>query len=337
MLATAAEMLALVALIFAAPRIARAFDLGRVGRGVMTGLVAAVVLWAVAFPFALVEHWWSRRYGLARDDYGTWLLETSATLSGEVVGMAILLTIVMLLAGWLPSGWWLVAAPVFAVIAAVFTLAYVFVAPVGTRAVADRALAADIRELAEKQGVAGTKVRVEEVSDSTPAINAAAVGLGPFDLVLLWDTLLRLDDGPVKVVTAHEFAHIAKEHVAKGLAWSALLSFPFLLFVSVATRWRGGVGRPEAVPATLLALSVAGLLIAPLGNAISRRYEAEADWVALQTTRDPQAARALFAKFVTLDLADPTPPGWERTLLGTHPSVADRLAMVEAWERRERR
>ena len=335
--ATAAELLALVGLVFVGPRIARAFDLGRVGQGVMTGLVAAVVLWTVTFPFALVEHWWSRRYGLALDGYGLWLLETAATLSGEVVGITILLTILMLLAGWLPTRWWLVAAPVFVAIGAVFTLAYALLAPVGTRPVADDALAADIRELAREQGVAGTKVRVEEVSDWTPAINAEAVGLGPVDVVLLWDTLLRLDDDAVKVVTAHEFAHIAKEHVAKGLGWSALIAFPFLLFVALATRWRGGVARPEAVPVTLLALALAGLLVAPFGNAISRRYEAEADWVALQTTRDPEAARELFTKFVTLDLVQPRPPGWSQALLGSHPTVADRLAMVEAWERREGR
>ena len=37
--------------------------------------------------------------------------------------------------------------------------------------------------------------------------------------------------------------------------------------------------------------------------------EAEADWKALQTTRDPAAARGLFVGFGETSLANPDPPG----------------------------
>jgi STE24 endopeptidase len=76
--------------------------------------------------------------------------------------------------------------------------------------------------------------------------------------------------------------------------------------------------------------------LTPAQNAISRHYEAEADWIALEATRDPNSARQLFAGFVSTDLADPTPSFWEEQLFGSHPSVADRIAMTQAWQQRNR-
>ena len=62
--------------------------------------------------------------------------------------------------------------------------------------------------------------------------------------------------------------------------------------------------------------------------------EAEADWVALETTRDPDAARRLWQGFARQALADPSPPTWSYLLVDTHPSMAKRVAMVDAWSER---
>ena len=80
-----------------------------------------------------------------------------------------------------------------------------------------------------------------------------------------------------------------------------------------------------------------GLLLTPLGNAISRRYEAEADWIALQTTRDPSSGRGMFKAFTTVDLAQPNPPFWSYVFLDDHPTTMQRLSMIRAWERRNGR
>jgi Zn-dependent protease with chaperone function len=63
--------------------------------------------------------------------------------------------------------------------------------------------------------------------------------------------------------------------------------------------------------------------------------EAEADWMALRTTRDPAAARQLFRDFSTTALEQPSPPTWSYLLQSNHPTVAQRIAMVEAWRRRQ--
>jgi STE24 endopeptidase len=92
--------------------------------------------------------------------------------------------------------------------------------------------------------------------------------------------------------------------------------------------------RPEVVPFALLVLTLLGLVLTPAANVVSRRYEAEADWMALQATRDPEGAREVFTKFTELDLAQPRPPGWAYVFLETHPTVVQRIAMANAWEAR---
>jgi STE24 endopeptidase len=73
------------------------------------------------------------------------------------------------------------------------------------------------------------------------------------------------------------------------------------------------------------------LLALPLQNVITRRLEAEADWVALETAREPEAAERLFVRLGTTSLSDPSPPTWSYLLSQTHPTLMQRIAMAEAW------
>jgi STE24 endopeptidase len=138
----------------------------------------------------------------------------------------------------------------------------------------------------------------------------------------------------VKVVIAHELGHAKREHVLKSIGWYALFAFPGAWIISRVTRRRGGMGEPAAVPLALLTLVVLELLALPLQNAITRHMEAEADWRALQTTRDPRDAESLFRKFVPITLEDPSPPTWEYLLGENHPTIDQRIAMVRAWQAR---
>jgi STE24 endopeptidase len=175
---------------------------------------------------------------------------------------------------------------------------------------------------------------VQEIGDLTEAPNAFAAGLGPSRRVVLWDTLLEppFDRDEVRVVIAHEYGHHESQHIWKGLAWYALISLPLLFVVArVARRW-GGLYQPRAVPVALLTLVAVSLVVQPLDNLITRRMEMEADWVALETTKDPGAARELFEEFADTALQDPDPPEWAHLWFDTHPSIVDRIAEATAWE-----
>ncbi|MGH3040399.1 MAG: M48 family metalloprotease, partial [Gaiellaceae bacterium] len=91
----------------------------------------------------------------------------------------------------------------------------------------------------------------------------------------------------------------------------------------------GGLG-PRLVPLGLAFVFAYLLVTQPLANVVSRRYEAEADWLALQATRDPESGIGLEQRFVTTGLADPDPPAWVTYWLGTHPTPMRRIAMAES-------
>jgi len=72
----------------------------------------------------------------------------------------------------------------------------------------------------------------------------------------------------------------------------------------------------------------------PFQNAVSRRYEAEADWRALQVTRDSRSMQGLFEGFQETSLQEPNPPVWAYVMFDTHPTLMQRIAMAEAYEER---
>ncbi|MDX6546673.1 MAG: endopeptidase, partial [Gaiellales bacterium] len=72
-------------------------------------------------------------------------------------------------------------------------------------------------------------------------------------------------------------------------------------------------------------------LLLPVENLLSRRIEAEADWVGLRATRDPQGMRSLQRQLALSGLSNPDPPGWAVWLLFDHPPVMDRIAVARAY------
>ena len=136
----------------------------------------------------------------------------------------------------------------------------------------------------------------------------------------------------MRVVTAHELGHIAHHHILKRVGWLMLFLLPAAALVALFTKPRGGLARPEAVPVALFVFVLLQLLTTPLMNIVSRREEAEADWSALKATRDPTAARSLFRELAKTSLANPDPPTWSYVLFADHPTIVQRIAMVDAWQ-----
>lgn len=316
---------------------ARESAAGRIGTGMLLGMLGLGLVWLFQIGFGLAQLWWQRRHDLSEQGYVEWLLEDWWALGAEFLFVCLALVIVMGLAGPLRNWWWVAAAPAFVGLAVLFAFLLPFLLTSETTVAPDPELAADARRIAAQQGVEGVPVRVEEVSGYTKLPNAYAAGLGPSRKVVLWDTLLdgRFADEEVLVVVAHEYAHHARDHIWKLAAWFALFAVPGAGLVALATRRRGGMREPEAVPLGLFVFIVLQLLAQPVFNEFSRRLEAEADWQALQTTRDPDAAIGLFEEFTRIGLEDPEPPGWAYILQATHPSVMERIAMAEAWRARQ--
>jgi STE24 endopeptidase len=331
-----AQVIALVVLALRAPRLVRTMGLGRIGAGVIVAMLVLVTLWFVSLPFGFAQQWWDARHGLAPHDYVSWLVAPWASLTFEALFALIGVATVLGLAGRFGERWWLIGAPIVVVISAAFALLFGYVAQIGTHPLHNVQVRNEVQVLEHREGVTGTPIHVQDVSSYTHEANAYANGVGPSANVILWNTLLdgRFTNGEVRFVLAHELGHVAHRHILKGIGWTALFVLPILWLVTLVARLRGGIADPGALPFALLALVVLGFLAAPFENVVSRRYESEADWSALKATNDPASGRKLFVDFQRTSLQEPDPPTWDYLWLETHPTLAQRIAMTEAWIRR---
>ncbi len=339
LLSTIATIVALVVLVRRLPRHVQGIGLGRIGSAVIVGMIMLVTLWFVSLPFGLVSLWWDHHWGLGPFNVLAWLDAQRYSLGASAIFGLVTIVVVVGLAGRFGRRWWIPAAPFFVLIATLFAFVSGWLLALDTHALPRNSeLRRDVARLERVEGVEGTPVHIQKVSDWTDQANAYAVGFGPSTNVVLWDTLVddRFSRGEVNVVIAHELGHVKSHHIPKALLWFALIAFPAAFLVAELTQRRGGLQDPANLPYAFLVLTVAGLLAAPLENYVSRRYEAEADWRALRATDDPRSMRRLFQRFEETSLQEPNPPTWEYLWQENHPTLMQRIAMAERYRERNR-
>jgi STE24 endopeptidase len=301
----------------------------------LLGMLGFAIVWIAQLPFGLAAVWWERRHDVSELGYLEYVVSSWLALGGIFLFICVAIGIVMALAGPLGNRWWIVGAPVFVGLGLLFA----FVSPfllTDLKPLNNEKLEADAKRFERAQDLPDIPVKVAQVNEYTTAPNAEAAGLGPSRKVILWDTLLGrpFDDDEISVILAHELGHHSRHHIWKGFGWYALFALPMALVIALATRRRGGMYDPRAVPLALLVTVLLSIAVTPLQNVVTRRLEAEADWVALQTTRDPASARDAFIDLAESSKADPRPPAWAYLLEGTHPTITQRIAMANAWAAR---
>jgi CAAX prenyl protease-like protein/peptidase M48-like protein len=274
-----------------------------------------------------------RRWGFSTQTARGWLLDRAKGFAVAAVLTAVAVLAFVALARALPAVWPAVAAPA----AALLVLALGLAAPIVLeplfnrfRPLGDPALAGELRSLAERAGVPVRDVLVADASRRTRRENAYVSGLGA-----------TREPREIRLVVAHELGHRRARHVERGtvlaMAGAAavvlvlwwLLSWPALLEAVGAS----GPGDPRVAPFLLLVVSVFELLGMPLGAALSRRWEREADRSSLELTRDPQAFESAHRRMARANLADLEPPWVVYTLLFSHPTPPERIAAARAWAR----
>src|SRR5712691_5781311 len=160
-LQVAATIAALAVLSRRSPR------LGRVGSGVIVGMLMLVTLWFVQLPFGFLSQWWDARHGLAPHDYVSWIFAPWALLSSEALSALVTIAIVMGLAGKLGDRWWIAGAPAFTAIVLAFAFVDGYLAPLGTHRIHQPKLRATVQTLEQREHVGGTPVNVEDVGKLT--------------------------------------------------------------------------------------------------------------------------------------------------------------------------
>jgi Zn-dependent protease with chaperone function len=291
-------------------------------------------------------------YGLSNQTFAKWLRDSSLDLGVSALVGAL---VVMGLYAWLrkaPRRWWLGAtACLVPFLLVVFLIQPLWIAPLYNDfgPMQDPALEAKILALAERSGIEGSRVFEVAKSVDTKTVNAYVTGFLASKRIVLWDTLLaRLDEPEVLFVMGHEMGHYVLDHVLWGVALSAL-GAGLLLYAThrlaprVIARFGARMGITSladvaSLPLLILLIEVGSLVFAPVGLAVSRHFEHEADRFGLELVHDNRAAALAFVKLQQSNLSIPRPGPLFVWWRASHPPLGARIDFANAyrpWERGE--
>lgn len=311
-------------------------------------LVAAFTLIAGALdlPFEIYSTFKvEQRFGFNRMNWRLYVTDLAKSLAvGAAIGLPIAALLLWIM-GTAGAWWWLAAWAAWTAVQLLLVVLYpTVIAPIFNRfePLADEALRQRVEALLARCGFAAKGLFVMDGSRRSAHGNAYFTGLGAAKRVVFFDTLLaRLSPGEVEAVLAHELGHFKKRHITQRIAASVALSgagFALLGWLAGQSWFYSGLGvQPNlAAPNDALALllfllvvPVFGFFLAPLGAALSRRHEFEADAYACANADAHDLASAL-VKLHEDNAATLTPDPLYVRFYYSHPPAAQRLAALAA-------
>ena len=319
-------------------------------RGSVFFAILVGILVLASLPFGVWAHHVSLEYGLSVQGWGSWLADRAKSLVlALVVAVPLLLGARVLLRRAPGRAWlWIALAAVPVQLALAFVSPYVD--PLFERfeplAAKHAALVAKLARVVDRSGesIPPSRMFLMKASDKHTTLNAYVTGFGASKRVVVWDTTAdQRPDDEVTFVFGHELGHYALGHVVRGLVLGCLAGFVMLYLaqrVVLRLMPRYHLERLDDLAAFglhALVLLMVGLATGPIGNALSRSQEHDADVYGQEVLHglvsDPRqtAAHAFQALGEqSLDLPDPSPSWvwWSYS----HPPISARVRFAAQYD-----
>jgi STE24 endopeptidase len=282
------------------------------------------------------EHKWNFSTQTTKD----WLLDQAKSFGVSFVLGSLLLALLLWIMARFPTSWWLIAGLGSAIVSVILaTLVPVVILPIFHRytPIRDEELTGSLQKILAREGLKGSGFYKEDMSRKTRKENAFLAGLGKTRRVVLGDTLVdNMTHPEIASIIAHEVGHYKRRHMWKGITLGTaqqVVVFYLLHLIMKAT-------FPEFLLSTrstlfllplliILAGAVSGFLFGPLGNALSRRMEKEADIYAITHIGQKRPFLTALAGLADRNLANAYPARWVKVLYYSHPPIGERLTMLE--------
>jgi len=323
----------------------RALGLGPIGTGLV--FFAALGLAAAAFslPFSIQRTFGiEARFGFNSTSPKTFALDLlKGLILSALLGGALLTAVLALFEAMGPSAWWLVWAAV-----AGFELLVAFMSPVLLMPLfykfvplPDGELRRRIEALADEAAFRRRGIYSVDGSRRSTKANAFFAGFGASRRIALFDTLIeRHPPAEIGAVLAHEMGHAKRRHVLWGtllsLATTAGMCWLLSLTLEIDPLQRGlGFAQPSVwagLTAFGLLFSPASLVLGLFSNALSRRFERQADAYAAELTGQPSALAAALKRLAKDSLSSLTPHPLKVALDYSHPPVLERVRRLSAMD-----
>jgi STE24 endopeptidase len=330
------EAVALAQLVRRPPRALRRAWPAPVAGGAATAAGLSLALSLPTLPLRAASRRRAMAVGLDTQAWGSWAGDVAKASAIQTVFSAAGGAAVIAATRRFPRSWWApmgVGAVVFG--AGLAALAPVVLDPIFNdfEPLPDGETRADVLGLARDAGVTVGEVYSVDASRRTTAANAYVTGLGPTKRVVLFDTLLdRYNRDEIRLVVAHELAHVRHRDVIRGVLYAAIVA-PAAALAVQRLSWE--LSSERGTPATLPAVALSAMLITGpvglIGNRLSRAMERRADHFALELAGAPDAFVSFERTIALQNVADVDPPRWVSRLLATHPPTAERIGAAVAF------
>jgi STE24 endopeptidase len=285
----------------------------------------------------ILEH----KYNLSNQTIGKWIWENiKGILLSALIGIPVLLLFYYTMVAF-GNLWWLpFAAAMFIISVVLARIIPVVVLPLFYKVTPfeNETLKDKIRELSENAGIKLQNIYRFDMSRNTKKANAAFTGIGKSKRILLGDTLIEnFSDDEIETVIAHELGHYKKKHIIKNIVRGTILSFLTLFIIAslyqISLGWFGfdNITRISALPLLVIWSMLIGLIESPIGNAVSRKYEYEADEYSISTTGKPGAFVSTLKKLTEQNLADKEPHPFVEWFFYSHPGIRNRLKAIRKY------
>lgn len=302
------------------------------------------------FPLQFISYKISRTYNISTQNFSMWMKDELTDFWVNYLIMFIIVSVLYGLMKKFKNRWWLAAWA----LSVPFTIFMMFIQPVvidplynDFYPLKDKALEQKILTLADKAEIPADHVFEVDMSEKTNSLNAYVNGVGSNSRIVLWDTTLeQLTDKEILFVMAHEMAHYVEKHIYIGIAIYLVLSFFGLFLASklmrgIVANYKddikvSSVSSLSSLPLFLLLTSMLMFAVSPFSNWISRYQETRADRYAIEMTDDKQAAITSFQKLSKVGLSQVNPPLLVKIFRYGHPTMMERLIMLEQYEQEEK-
>ncbi|MCK9572274.1 MAG: M48 family metallopeptidase [Candidatus Omnitrophica bacterium] len=306
-------------------------------------LVIFLLYFICSFPLNFyrtftLEH----KFALSKQSFSDWLFDQLKTGMISYPITLLLISVFFYMVYLSPRYWWVSISVFWVFFSFIFArLAPVMIMPLffKYKALADQELKDRIIALAKKMQVGVLDVFQIDLSKKSLKANAAFTGMGKTKRVLLGDTLQdKYSNHEIEVILAHEFAHYKLKHIFKLLLFNCLLTFFLFYFIfrssdyTLAVFKLNSLGSASSVPLFFAYFILFGILMQPLEAALSRRFEKQADLLALQATGAPEVFISLMDKLATQNLADRCPNALIKFFFFDHPPIDERINLAKSFK-----
>ena len=302
----------------------------------LLGFAGSVIFFPVSY---YSEFYLEHKNNLSNQTFFQWIWEDlKGLLVSLVIGIPILLIFYFSLNKF-GNMWWLPFAVILFLVSVVLArLVPVIILPLFYKIIPleDEELKERIKSLAVRAGIKVENVYKFDMSKNTKKANAAFTGMGKSKRILLGDTLLEnYTADEIETVIAHELGHYKKKHIIKNLLIGTASSFLMLFLIAYLYRVSLGwfdfksITQIAALPLLSLWAMLVGIVLTPVTNIISRKFEYEADEYAVIETGKKKAFKETLEKLTDQNMGDKRPHPFVEWFFYSHPSIANRVSAID--------